>query len=95
MITVIARLTAAEGQADTLRANCQKMIAAVKANEPEVVAYSLHESTAEPGVFVFFEQYPNEDVKAAHGKTPHMAEFGGGLKGVVAGRPVIETFTAL
>ena len=57
MITTIAKLTAAEGKADEMRAALETMVAAVDANEPGVSVYSLHTVADEPNVFYFYEQY--------------------------------------
>ena len=39
MITIIAKLTAAEGTADEMRAALETMVAGVETNEPDVAAY--------------------------------------------------------
>lgn len=96
MITVVAKLQAAEGKADELRAVLTTMVNAVKANEAGAVpAYSLHTSDSEPGLFFFYEQYRDADALAAHSKTEHMAAMGGQLKGLLEGRPVLERYTQI
>ncbi|MBI2765307.1 MAG: antibiotic biosynthesis monooxygenase [Chloroflexi bacterium] len=96
MITIVAKLTAAEGKADELRAILTEMVGNVKHKEAgKVVAYSLHTTDADPNVFMFYEQYADADALAAHGQTEHMAAMGGKLRGIVAGRPVIERYAQI
>jgi quinol monooxygenase YgiN len=89
VITVIAKLTAAEGKAAEMRAALEKMVAAVDTDEPAVQQYSLYEADGQDGIFFFVEQYPDADVLAAHRTTPHMAALGEALRGVSGGRPEI------
>ncbi|MBK6661433.1 MAG: antibiotic biosynthesis monooxygenase [Thermoflexaceae bacterium] len=93
MLTIVAKLQAAEGKADELKAILLDMVGKVKENEAGAVpVYSLHESSTEPGLFLFYEQYRDADALAAHGKTEHMAAMNGSLKGLLGGRPVIERY---
>ncbi|MCC6386418.1 MAG: antibiotic biosynthesis monooxygenase [Dehalococcoidia bacterium] len=93
MLTIVAKLQAAEGKADELKAILTGMVAQVKANEAGAVpVYSLHESSTEPGLFLFYEQYRDAEALAAHGKTEHMAAMNASLKGMLGGRPVIERY---
>jgi quinol monooxygenase YgiN len=95
MITIVARLKAAPGKEDALRAVLSQMVADVKANEPGCAAYQLHVSEADPAEFLFYEQYRDEESLAAHGKTDHMRSMGRALRDqqLTAGAPVIERFT--
>ena len=97
-ITLVAKLTAAEGKADELKAALTEMVAAVKENEAgKALAYSLHTSADDPNVFLFYEQYSDEEALAAHSKTSHMAAMGGKIVSgkLTAGRPVIERYTQI
>lgn len=96
MITTVAKLQAAPGKEDELRAALEKMVAAVKQNEKgPVVTYSLHQLNSDPATFLFYEQYRDAEAQAAHGQSPHMAELGASLRGVLAGRPEIEQYTKI
>jgi len=95
VITVTAKLRINEGKADEFVAAAKKMIAAVKANEAgKTLAYDLYRSKSDPNLFMFIESYADEAALAAHGQTPHMAEFGGALRngGLTAARAEIERF---
>lgn len=94
MIHVTAKLKVNEGKADEFVAAAKKMIAAVKANEAgRTLTYDLLRSTTDPNQFMFLESYADEAARADHGRTPHMAEFGGVLRGVLAGRLELEAFS--
>ena len=98
MITIVARLKAAAGKEDALKTVLTDMVANVKANESgRAVAYSLHTSDTEPGLFLFYEQYADEAAVADHGKTDHMRSMGRTIRdqGLVDGAPVIERFTQI
>lgn len=96
MITLLAKLQANAGKEDELRAVLTEMVGKVKANEAgKAVTYSLHVSDSDPTLFLFYEQYSGPDAFEAHGKTEHMAAMGAQLRGLVAGRPVIERYTQI
>ncbi len=94
MIAVVAKLTVQEGKEDEFKAAGAEMVAAVKANEAgRTLQYSLTQNIKTPTEFVFVESYADNDAMAAHGKTPHMAAFGGKIGGLLNGRPEIMRLT--
>lgn len=96
MIAIVAKLRVNEGKADAFIAAAKKMQAAVMAHEAgKTLSYDLARSTTDPNLFVFLERYVDEDALAAHRTTPHMAEFGGALRDLLAGRAEIERFEVL
>ena len=96
MITIVAKLQANPGKEGELEAVLKKMVAAVKQNESgKVPTYSLHTAKDDPTLFMFYEQYADADAFAAHGQTEHMKEMGGSLRGLLAGRPVIEQYESI
>lgn len=96
MITILAKLQAAPGKEEELKAALTKMVADVKTNEAGAVpTYSLHVSKDDPTMFLFYEQYADADAQDAHGQTAHMAALGASLRGNLAGRPVIEAYTQI
>jgi quinol monooxygenase YgiN len=93
MITIVAKLQANAGKEDELKAVLTKMVGDVKENEAgRVVRYSLHTADSDPTLFLFYEQYADQEALDAHGKTEHMAAMGASLKGLLAGRPSIERY---
>ena len=90
MLSVIAKLTVQAGKEDEFKAAGAEMVAAVKANEAgRTLMYTLTQSKKEPTEFYFIEKYADQDAVDAHGKTPHMAAFGGKIGALLAGRPAI------
>jgi quinol monooxygenase YgiN len=92
MIVMTAKLRVNEGSADAFIEAGKKMVAAVKENESGVLSYDLYRSNSDPNLFMFIERYAGEEALAAHRTTPHMAEFGGVIRGLLAGRLEIERF---
>jgi quinol monooxygenase YgiN len=91
-ISVIAKLTAAEGKSDELGAALADLIAAAD-EEPGLETYSVHAADDEPGVYYFFELYTDADAKAVHGKGERMRAAMGALGGCLAGRPEVIVMT--
>lgn len=75
MITVTATLTLNPDNADEAIAALQKMVAAVEANEPGVLAYICNRNLQNPNEIMFFEIYENQAATKIHGQTPHMKTF--------------------
>lgn len=93
MSIVIAKLTAAPGKEDQMRAELEKMVAAVDKHEPAVTQYSLHTVDTEPGVFWFYEEYASDEAQQGHGQTEHMKALGAALRDLAGGRPEITRLT--
>ena len=87
-ISLIAKLTAAEGKADELQAALSAMIAAAD-EEPGLEIYSVHADTADANVFYFFELYADQGALDVHGKGDGMKTTMGALKGLLGGRPEV------
>jgi quinol monooxygenase YgiN len=91
MIAVVAKLTVQEGKEEEFKAAGAEMVAAVKSSEAgRTLQYTLTQSQKTPTEFFFMETYVDGDAMADHGKTPHMAAFGGKIGGLLAGRPEIH-----
>jgi quinol monooxygenase YgiN len=90
MMAVIAKLTVQEGKEEEFKAAGAEMVAAVRANEAgRTLHYTLAQNPKAPQEFFFLELYADDAALADHGKTPHMAAFGGKIGGMLAGRPEI------
>ncbi len=90
MLAIVAKLTVQEGKEEEFKTAGAEMVAAVMANESgRTLQYTLTQSQKAPGEFYFIEMYADADAVAEHGKTPHMAAFGGKIGGLLAGRPEI------
>jgi quinol monooxygenase YgiN len=87
-ISLIAKLTAAEGKADELQAALGALIEASE-EEPGLEIYSVHADTSDPNVFYFFELYSDQAALDVHGKGDGMKAAMGALGGLLGGRPEV------
>lgn len=93
-ISLIAKLTAADGKSTDLEAAIHAVIAAAD-EEAGLEVYSAHAVNDEPGAYYFFEVYRDGDALAAHGKGDGMREAMGAFAGLLEGRPEIIMMTPL
>lgn len=90
MIAVIAKLTVKEGKEEEFKVAGAEMVAAVRANEAgRTLHYTLGQNPKASQEFFFLDLYADDAALADHGKTPHMAAFGGKIAGLLTGRPEI------
>lgn len=87
-ISLLAKLTIAEGKTEELEAAIGPLIAAAD-EEPGLEIYSFHKDTKDENVYYFFELYTDADALAVHGKGDGMKAAMGALGGCLAGRPEI------
>ena len=92
MIGVVAKLTIAEGKNADFEEVGRDLMAKVKANEPGTLTYQLYKSKSDPQVYIFMEQYSNEDALKAHGQTEYFKAAGPKMAGCFAGKPEIERY---
>lgn len=93
-ISLIAKLTAAEGKSSEVEAVLANVIAAAE-EEDGLEVYSAHAANDEPGVYYFFELYRDDEAKAVHGKGEAMRAAMGAFAGLLGGRPEIITMTPI
>jgi quinol monooxygenase YgiN len=91
-ISLIAKLTAAEGKSAELEVALAGVIAAAE-EEEGLEVYSAHAADDEPGVYYFFELYRDEEAKQVHGKGEAMRAAMGAFAGLLGARPEIITMT--
>lgn len=72
-LSVVAVLTAKQGQEDVVRQALSALVPPTLAEEG-CLAYELFESGAAPGVFVTQERWRGQDDLDAHMQTPHVAQ---------------------
>ena len=90
-IGVVAVLKVRPGKNADFEAAAKTMLAAVAADEPGCLLYELHKGDDSES-YVFLERYSSQEALAAHRTTPHMAAFGKGLGGIVAGPPDVKVY---
>lgn len=74
-LTVIAKLKAKSGQEDALEALLQSLVGPTRA-EVGCIAYDLHRSHDEPGLFMFTESWESRASWDDHMRSPHLVAFG-------------------
>ena len=89
-VAVVAKLTAADGKADELKTVIADLVSAVRDSEPETLVYAAAQDSEDPAVFWFYELYASPESAAAHAGGAALAEAGGRMRGLLAGRPEIH-----
>lgn len=91
-ISVVATITAKNGEGDAVAAALSEAAAGVAANEPGCHFYRIARSTDEPNVFKVLESYEGDEAVAAHRDSEHFKALGAALRGKLAGAPVVERY---
>jgi len=92
-VAVVAKLTAADGRRDELKAVVADLVAAVADGEPGTLVYAAAQDNDDPDVFWFYEFYGSEDAAAAHSGGAALVEAGKSMRGLLAGRPEVHRLT--
>jgi quinol monooxygenase YgiN len=92
-VAAVAKLTAAEGKGDELAAVIGDLVEAVRDGEPDTLVYAAARDNDEPDVFWFYELYGSAEAAAAHAAGTALAEAGGRMRGLLAGRPEVHRLT--
>lgn len=90
MIVVTAVMSATPGNGDAL-VKAMKAMAVEVEKEPGNHCYLVHQSVDNADTVLIYEQYTDQDALAVHRE--HLKELGGGLKGLLSGRPDVRQFT--
>jgi quinol monooxygenase YgiN len=88
MITLVARLTAKDGEFETMRSLALAMADAVSAHEPGNVLYAVAEGSGEREL-VLIERYKDEAALEAHRSAAHFRKIGKQFAPTLAGPPDI------
>lgn len=91
-ISLIAKLTAADGKAEELEAALADVVASAD-EEAGLEIYSAHKANDSENTYYFFELYTDGDALAVHGKGDGMKQAMGAFGGLLAGRPEITMMT--
>src|SRR5437016_13801818 len=89
-MAAVAKLTAAEGKGDELATVIADLVAAVRDSEPGTLVYAAARDSNESDVFWFYELYDSAESAAAHSSGSALADAGGRMRGLVAGRPAVH-----
>ena len=74
-LSVVAKIKVKDGQQAAFEAVAGKLAAAVQANEPGCLLYTLNKSD-DPLTYVFLERYKDEDAVKAHRASDHFRSLG-------------------
>ena len=85
MITVIARMTAKDGEFANMRAHALELSAAVAAHEPANHLYAICDGP-EPNTLILVERYADETALEAHRASDHLKTIGAKIRGTLAAR---------
>ncbi len=85
MVTIIVRYESKPGVADAIASALGKLIAPTR-REPGCLQFVVYRCQEEPGQFVIYEQYTDDDALAAHRETAHYLEMHQIVPPMLAGR---------
>ncbi|MBL8383820.1 MAG: antibiotic biosynthesis monooxygenase [Burkholderiales bacterium] len=94
MQSIVATIKAKAGQEAQFQAVALELVAAVRANEPGCLLYTLSQGEA-PSTFVFMERYADEAALAAHRGTEHFKRLGRAMGAFMDGPPSIMRMVEL
>ena len=97
VLTVVAKLRAAQGKGDALAALLTEQAAVVRKSEPGCLAYRAHRSTKDPDVFLFYETYKDDAAFEFHRNAPHLAAYRERREkeGLVEGAAEVEIYRSI
>jgi quinol monooxygenase YgiN len=70
-LTVIARIKAKPGKEEKTRSELRKLLTPTR-REAGCLNYDMHQSTEDPALFVFHENWTSEEHLATHLESPHI-----------------------
>ncbi|MGQ9916291.1 MAG: putative quinol monooxygenase [Bryobacteraceae bacterium] len=91
MLTVVAEIVAKPGCEQRLREELLRLIEPTRAEEG-CLQYDLHESTEQPGRFLFYENWTSRAALDRHLATPHLERLSALLPELAQAEPRIDTF---
>jgi quinol monooxygenase YgiN len=92
-VKVVASLVLQDGKRDEVIALWPALARQVRA-ESGCLAYDLHSVLGDANRLLVLERWASVEALAAHGESPHMAEFGQVAAGLVAGAPEVLVLPA-
>ena len=87
-LSIVATIKAKPGQEAQFQATALELIAAVRANEPGCLLYTLSKGD-DPSTFVFMERYADEAALTAHRGTEHFKRLGRAMGAFMDGPPAV------
>ncbi|MCX6007280.1 MAG: putative quinol monooxygenase [Chloroflexi bacterium] len=94
MITITALMKASENHADDL-AKAIKEYAPKFLKDPGCKMYKVVKRIDNPNLFLFYEQYENDEALKYHSSAPHFKEMFVAMKPFLDGNPEIYMYTEI
>ena len=92
MLGIVAKIKVKDGMQQQFEEVAQRLVAAVRANEPGCALYALHRSE-DPLVYVFVERYQDQAAVEAHRASDHFKTIGREMGQFMDGRPDLLRLT--
>lgn len=93
-LSVVATIKVKDGQQAGFEAAASKLAAAVQANEPGCLLYTLNKGD-DPLTYVFLERYKDEEAVKAHRASEHFRTLGREMGAFMDGPPAVLRMTEL
>ncbi len=94
LLTVVAEFLAKPGSEEALQAALASVVEPTRA-EDGCVQYDLHVATAEPGRFVFYENWTSREALMKHAGSEHIKALGGKVADLVVTPARVLTYTRI
>ncbi|MGC1442777.1 MAG: putative quinol monooxygenase [Burkholderiaceae bacterium] len=92
--SIVATIKVKEGQEAAFEAEALKLVAAVNANEPDCLLYTLSKGDDQL-TYVFMERYADEAAMATHRASDHFKTHGKAMGAFMAGAPDVRRMREL
>lgn len=86
--SIVATIKVKAGQGPQFEEVARRLVAAVNANEPGCLLYTLNKGD-DPQTYVFMERYASEDAMKAHRGTDHFRTIGREMGAFMDGAPTV------
>jgi quinol monooxygenase YgiN len=86
--SIVATIKVKAGQEAAFEATALRLVAAVNANEPGCMLYTLNKGE-DPSTYVFMERYKDEDAMKAHRGMEHFKTIGREMGAFLDGPPSV------
>lgn len=89
--TIVARAEILKGREEDFMAAAEPLIRETRAEKGNI-SYNLYRNPAQPGSFLFYEEYADQEAIAKHAASDHFQAFGKAIEDCLASELIIETF---
>jgi quinol monooxygenase YgiN len=93
-LTVLARVHAREDASEKVKRECLALVAPSRA-EKGCINYDLHQSSDDPALFIFYENWASREALERHLEMPHSLAFDERTEGLLAAETEITFWEML